>query len=118
PFNNPGSSNNYTYTDYNISGDNYYRLRINENIGSGKLSHVVFLHDSDPKQKFWLVNNPIGNCIQMGCTKAGTPARLQLVNSIGVVVAEKAVTTQVGQMQWNLQNRLNPGTYIVRAFAW
>jgi hypothetical protein len=37
---------------------------------------------------------------------------------VGAVVAERTITTPAGQMNWNLQNNLASGTYILRAFAW
>ena len=110
--------NDYAFTDYDLSENNYYRLRINETNGTVKLSKVVLLHDGGPRQKLWLVNNPINGSIQLGCTKAGSLAKLQLVNSVGAVVAERTITTPAGQINWNLQNNLASGTYIVRAFAW
>ncbi|MGZ3937347.1 MAG: zinc-dependent metalloprotease [Flavisolibacter sp.] len=116
--NNSSSSNDYSYTDRNLSENNYYRLRINESNGADKLSQVVFLHDADSKQKLWLIKNPFTNYIELGCTKAGSQAKLQLLNSMGAIVAERTIVTQAGSIRWDMPASLSAGTYIVRGIAY
>jgi hypothetical protein len=116
--NNSTSFNNYSYTDRNISENNYYRLRTNETTGAEKLSSVVFLRYNDHQGDLWLVNNPFTNSLEIGCGQAGFPAKLRLLNSLGVVIAEKMVTTQAGRIKWDLQSGLSSGVYILSASAY
>jgi trimeric autotransporter adhesin len=115
--NNSSSTNRYTYTDQNLSENNYYRIRTNETTGSEKLSSIVLVHYTSQNESLWLVKNPFTNSLQIGCGKPGFPARLRLLNSVGAVVAEKTVTTQLGQMEWNIQTSLSSGVYILTASA-
>jgi hypothetical protein len=115
--NNSSSSSHYSYTDRNVSENNYYRLRTNETTGAEKLSSVVFLRYNDYRGNLWLVNNPFTNSLEIGCVQGGFPAKLRLLNSVGVVIAEKMVTTQVGRIKWDLQSGLSSGIYILSASA-
>jgi hypothetical protein len=115
--NNSSSSSHYSYTDRNVSENNYYRLRTNETTGAEKLSSVVFLRYNDYRGNLWLVNNPFTNSLEIGCVQGGFPAKLRLLNSVGVVIAEKMVTTQAGRIKWDLQSGLSSGVYILSASA-
>jgi hypothetical protein len=115
--NNSTSSNNYSYTDRNVSENNYYRLRTNETTGAEKLSSIVFLRSNDYRGNLWLVNNPFTNSLEIGCVQGGFPAKLRLLSSVGVVIAEKMVTTQAGRIKWDLQSGLSSGVYILSASA-
>lgn len=109
------SQNDYSYNDPNLSENNYYRLKMNDNSGASKLSQVVLIRYSSMKQRMWVVNNPFSNYIELGFNKGGAVVKLQLMNSLGAVVAEKTTGIQSGKMKWDIPSGLSLGNYIVRA---
>lgn len=108
---------NYSYTDINLSENNYYRLRMNSISGSYELSNVVLVRYTNARQKIWIVNNPFTSAIEMRLAKAGARVRLQLISSSGAVVAENEVNSSSAYIKWNLPSSLAKGNYIIKAIT-
>jgi hypothetical protein len=111
---NTASTNDYLFIDINLSENNYYRLRINENNGETKLSESIFLHYGDLRQQVFVVNNPFSSYIEMSFAKGGSVSKLQLFNSLGAIVAEKTITSQPGRVRWDLPQNLSSGGYVFK----
>lgn len=111
------SSHNYTYTDVDLSENNYYRLKMYDLSGSYKLSDVVLVQYGGDEQKLWIVNNPFNNSIDMRLAKAGSRVRLQLLNSSGAVISQKEINSSTGYIKWNIPLSLSSGHYIVKAIV-
>ncbi|MBB1283961.1 T9SS type A sorting domain-containing protein [Flavisolibacter sp. BT320] len=107
----------YHFTDGQPAENNYYRLRMNDLSGSDKWSPVVTIRYTGLPQRVTVVNNPFGNHLELSFTKPATSIRLQLINTNGTLVAEKAVNAVQGRYQWNLPANLARGTYVVKALA-
>jgi hypothetical protein len=114
---NNSSSHSYIYTDVELSENNYYRLRMNDIAGSYKLSEVVLVRYGSDKQRFWVVNNPFTNAIEIRLAGPGSRVRLQLLNLLGAVVAEKEIASSSGYIKWDLPSGLSKGHYIVKAIV-
>jgi hypothetical protein len=107
----------YRFTDGQPAENNYYRLRMNDLSGSSKWSPVVTIRYTGLPQRVIVVNNPFGNHLELSFTKPATSIRLQLINTNGTLVAEKAVNAVQGRYRWNLPANLARGTYVVKALA-
>lgn len=111
------SSQNYSYTDIDLSENNYYRLRMNDNNGVNRLSEVVLIHYKNMQQKVQVVNNPFSTYVDLRFGRAGSTVKLQLINTTGAIVSEKIVISPSGQLRWNLPVYLPVGNYIIKAIV-
>jgi hypothetical protein len=107
----------YSYSDADLSENNYYRLKMNDISGSYKLSDVVLVRYGGAKQKLWVVNNPFINSIEMRLAKTGSGVRLQLLSASGATVAEKEINSSSGYIKWDLPQSLSKGHYVLKAIV-
>lgn len=111
------SSNQYSFNDIQLSENNYYRLRMNDLDGTHKLSDIVQVRIKDAKQRVWIVNNPFSNHLNLRFGKTGSKAVVQLINPLGVTVAEKIIASPSGEVRWNLPATLSKGHYILKVLV-
>ncbi|HEV7330746.1 MAG TPA: zinc-dependent metalloprotease [Flavisolibacter sp.] len=114
---NQAAMKEYAFSDGQLAENNYYRLRLHERDGSSKLSQVVAIRYNGMQQKVWVVNNPFFDHLELGFGKSASQVRLQLINTNGVLVAEKTIAAVQGQYRWNLPANLSRGSYIVKAMV-
>jgi hypothetical protein len=107
----------YAFIDNKLNSINYYRLRVNDLDGRNELSHIVIIRNKDAQQNLWVVNNPFNSYIDLRFGREGSAARLQLINAMGALVAEKIIPSTSGQVRWNLPENLAKGNYIVKAIV-
>lgn len=105
----------YTFSDDKLSTINYYRLRMNDLDGRNELSKVIAIRYYDAIQNMWVVNNPFNSYIDLRFGKDGKQTKLQLLNTMGAIVAEKIIASNLGQVRWNLPANLAKGNYVVKA---
>jgi hypothetical protein len=112
---NSAAVKNYSFVDNKIGPINYYRLRINDFDGRNQLSKIVSIRYNGARQGVWVINNPFTNYIDLRFSRAGSVAKLQLINTTGAIVTEKLVTASSGELRWNLPVYLPAGNYVVKA---
>jgi hypothetical protein len=108
------ASHTYSFTDIDLSPNNYYRLRMNDNNGDNKLSNVIYVRSHVTSQQVQVLNNPFTSYIEIKLNKACSQVKLQLINSMGVVVAEKSVGSVLGAIKWDVPITVSKGAYIVK----
>lgn len=114
---NSSAPNSYSFHDLKLSDNNYYRLRINDMDGSNRLSQVVLIRYTVPKQTIWVVNNPFTDYIDLRFAKQSSKVKLQLLNSNGGLILEKNLNNVSGQIRLPLSNNLSSGVYVLKAVA-
>ena len=103
--------------DNHLVETNYYRLRMNDLDGSSKMSEVVLVRYHAVRQNVKVMNNPFGNSITLALDKSSNNTKLQLVNTLGAVVAEQSAALQAGQFTWHLPAALPKGSYVLKVIA-
>jgi hypothetical protein len=113
---NSTSSRNYTYRDNNLTGSNYYRLRMNDMNGFSRVSGVVVIKYEAIMQRMWIVNNPFDKYIDVRFAKnPKEKVVIELTDASGKLIIRKTVGKEA-TIRVDLSNvTLSPGSYIFKA---
>jgi hypothetical protein len=114
---NSAVNKDYSFTDQQLSPNNYYRLRMNDIDGRNVLSQVVLLRVGEAPQQVWVLNNPFSDHLDLRFASRWSSAKLQLINSSGSVVAEETIRYSGQQSQWRLPDHLSRGSYLLRTYV-
>lgn len=116
----------YKYRDKNIPENNagifYYRLKMMNEDGTSKYSHIIAIKLKDTKNKgLQIMPNPAnGKEMNVAFQSAtGGVASLQILNSEGKIVYQQNYNMQPGRnfIQCTPNQVLKPGVYILRVFS-
>ena len=111
------SMGGYSYVDGYLSDENYYRLRLLEKNKASSYSPVVVLRTTATKQGIDVVNNPFGQHLDLRLKRPAAQLKVQLVNAVGMVVAEKMLSSAQGTFRWHLAGNYTAGYYLVKAWV-
>jgi hypothetical protein len=107
-----GGSSAYTWTDVNASaGDNFYRIRSNDNDGKSAYSQTVKVTIAGKTGSFTIFPNPVKDGmigLQMKDVVAGQ-YNIRLVNQLGQVVDKRILNHSGGNATQSVQLPQNPG---------
>jgi len=114
---NSSSEKHYGFVDTRPSAVNYYRLKMIDRDGRSERSNVVVIKNARAEQGIVLTGNPFASTIRFSLIKEARQLKVQLINSIGAVVAEKSLEGRQQQVNWSLNRSLASGTYFLQVIA-
>ncbi|MEJ7914287.1 MAG: T9SS type A sorting domain-containing protein, partial [Chitinophagaceae bacterium] len=109
----------YSFTDKQLSENNYYRLKISDRDGRSSFSQVVLIRNSGITQKVWVVNNPFQDFIDLKFAKSnGGKTGVELIDAAGNLVYRRNYRSTGESLKVDLSSlSLPPGVYVLKVEA-
>jgi len=114
---NSSSEKSYSFTDTRPAAVNYYRLKMIDRDGRSERSNVVVIKNSGTAQGLLLNENPFVSTISFSLAREARQLKLQLINAVGAVVAEKKLDGRSQRVNWPISSPLASGTYFLQVIA-